>query len=305
MGKLDVNKMKKWVKTTALLGTISVVMAGCSWNMGFVDQISSSLTAASPNKGNSTDQSNGTKNNHTKNSSSSKNQKSKKSSEKQTQKSSKKKHDNNKPFLKKTVKVMASGKHVVTNPSSILVCADKHRNLPASYVPPHLVIPNIRFIYGKNAHYEKMHLRKVAAGPIEQLFKAADKDGVQLYGISGYRSYQYQVSVFAQNVRQYGSKQKANQVSAEPGQSEHQTGLSMDVSSASVNYQLIQKFGNTKAGKWLAANGWKYGFIIRYPKGKENITGYEYEPWHIRYVGKKPAKVIHKNHLTLEEYLSR
>lgn len=303
MEKLDVTKMKKWVKTTAILGAAVVVLSGCSMDAGLieqsvqktvnqaVDKFKTSKTSAAPEKQH--------KKNHSKNSS---------KSQKQNQTNNGNNGKNNaaqKPLLGETVKVTASGKHVVTNPNSILVCADKHRNLPATYVPPDLVIPNIRWLYGKNAHYEKMHMRKVAAKPVEALFNAATSDGIILYGVSGYRSYKYQVAVFGANVKRYGSVQKANQVSAEPGQSEHQTGLSLDVSAASVNYQLIQKFGDTKAGKWLAANAWKYGFIIRYPKGKQSITGYEYEPWHIRYVGKKAAKVIHANHLTLEQYLSQ
>ncbi|HET7615667.1 MAG TPA: M15 family metallopeptidase, partial [Bacillales bacterium] len=110
---------------------------------------------------------------------------------------------------------------------------------------------------------------------------------------------------FQSNVDQYGSAEKANQVSARPGQSEHQTGLSMDISTPEIGVDLDQNFGETKAGKWVAAHAADFGFILRYPKGKEDITGYEYEPWHLRYVGKKPAKTIMENHLTLEEYLSK
>jgi hypothetical protein len=87
-----------------------------------------------------------------------------------------------------------------------------------------------------------------------------------------------------------------------PGSSEHQTGLSIDVSSDSVGCALEESFGATADGKWLAKNCHKYGFIIRYPKNKTKITGYSYEPWHIRYVGRKLATYLYKNDLTLEEY---
>lgn len=97
----------------------------------------------------------------------------------------------------------------------------------------------------------------------------------------------------------------ANQTSAKPGESEHQTGLAMDVSSPSVNFQLTQYYGHTREGKWLVENAPKHGFIIRYPEGKEYITGYNYEPWHIRYVGKNAAEFIMNENITLEEYLGK
>ncbi|WP_432409628.1 M15 family metallopeptidase [Wukongibacter sp. M2B1] len=97
----------------------------------------------------------------------------------------------------------------------------------------------------------------------------------------------------------------ANQTSAKPGESEHQTGLAMDVSSPSVNFQLTQYYSQTREGKWLVENAPKHGFIIRYPAGKEYITGYNYEPWHIRYVGKNAAEFIMNENITLEEYLGK
>ena len=95
----------------------------------------------------------------------------------------------------------------------------------------------------------------------------------------------------------------AGKYSAKPGQSEHQTGLAVDVSSESVDYLLSDDYGETKEGKWLAENAHRFGFIVRFPRGKEDITGYQYEPWHIRYVGLTAAKEIHAEGITLEEYL--
>lgn len=134
------------------------------------------------------------------------------------------------------------------------------------------------------------------------MFQAGDGDGMDLFAQSGYRSYKRQVSVFASNVEQHG-EEAANNFSARPGESEHQTGLTMDVTSPGVDYRLTTEFGDTKEGIWLKENAADYGFIIRYPKGKEAITEYQYEPWHIRYVGKTAAQEIMSNDMTLEEYL--
>lgn len=114
--------------------------------------------------------------------------------------------------------------------------------------------------------------------------------------ISGFRSYAKQESTFNYWVSIDGYE-RATTYSAKPGQSEHQTGLAMDITS------LNQSYGNTSEGKWLAAHCHEYGFIIRYPKGKTDITGYIYEPWHVRYLGTSTAKLVHDSGLTLEEFL--
>lgn len=146
-------------------------------------------------------------------------------------------------------------------------------------------------------------MRAEAARALEELFRQAAAEGIELAGVSGYRSYQRQEAIFNYRARERG-EEVANRTSARPGQSEHQTGLAMDVSSASVGYALIEDFGNTKEGLWLAENAPRFGFIIRYPKGKEHLTGYSYEPWHIRYVGVEAAQEIAARGLILEEYLA-
>lgn len=113
--------------------------------------------------------------------------------------------------------------------------------------------------------------------------------------ISGYRSYDYQTSLYNNYVAIDG-EDAANRYSAKPGYSEHQTGLAFDI--GELNYQ----FGETPAGIWLAQHAHEYGFIIRYPQGKENVTGYMYEPWHVRYLGDQ-ASSVYASGLTLEEYL--
>lgn len=127
--------------------------------------------------------------------------------------------------------------------------------------------------------------------------QAASKDGISLSVISGFRSYARQNTLY-QNYVQKDGKSKADTYSARPGHSEHQSGLAADINS------LSQSFENTKEGKWLSSHCYEYGFIIRYPKGKEDETGYIYEPWHIRYVGEKLASTLYNNGdwITLEDY---
>lgn len=184
--------------------------------------------------------------------------------------------------------------------TDILVLVNKQHSLPADYVPANLVQPKIPFPFSEDL--PKKLMRKEAATALEALFAQAKEDQIKLVGLSGYRSYQRQKEIFNYNAQKVG-KEVANRTSAYPGQSEHQTGLAMDVTSAQMNYRLHSSFGDTKEGIWLAKNAADFGFIIRYPKGKEAITGYSYEPWHLRYVGTKAAKEIAENNITLEEYL--
>ena len=125
---------------------------------------------------------------------------------------------------------------------------------------------------------------------------AALKDGLRLDICSGFRSYSYQSTLYNNYVARDG-KAAADTYSARPGHSEHQTGLAMDINMAS------SAFDNTPAAKWLAAHCAEYGFIIRYPQGKQDITGYKYESWHVRYLGKQLAKEVTDSGLTLEEFL--
>lgn len=119
---------------------------------------------------------------------------------------------------------------------------------------------------------------------------------------SGYRSYNYQTSLYSNYVKNEGQT-AADTQSARPGHSEHQTGLAADIEPASRNCEVDQCFATTPEGKWLAANAYTYGFIIRYPADKVDVTGYEYEPWHIRYIGAPLATELHNQGIeTLEEF---
>lgn len=201
-----------------------------------------------------------------------------------------------------TIEKNDDGRNVVTNATSLLVLVNKKREMPSDYVPEDLVVPNVKFSFsGEN---EKKYMRKEAANALEELFAGAKDDDIELAAVSGYRSYKRQKAIFDSNAAKKGAE-VANQTSAVPGQSEHQTGLAMDVSSASAKYELETTFGTTKEGKWLAAHAHEYGFIIRYPKGKQDITGYTYEPWHVRYVGKDVAAAVYKSGLTLEQFMAQ
>lgn len=186
-----------------------------------------------------------------------------------------------------------------TKPDSTTVLVNKELTLPKDYIPKDLVVPNVQFTI--SYFDEKKQMRKSAAKALERLFAAASEDSYTLYGVSAYRSYQRQYEIFTSNIRKQGLEHTL-QYSAKPGSSEHQTGLSIDVSAKSVNNRLDSSFGETAEGRWLAENAHLFGFIIRYPEEKADITGYSYEPWHIRYVGKALATYLYNNNLCLEEY---
>ena len=190
----------------------------------------------------------------------------------------------------------------LTDPTSIWVIVNKQHPLsPLDYVPADLTVPNIPLRVPGN---DSMQVRKVTAQALETMFAAAKTDGINLMLASGYRSYTYQVNLYNGYVQSEG-QQVADTQSARPGFSEHQTGLAADLEPASRNCEVDQCFANTPEGEWLAANAYLYGFIIRYPNGLDNITGYEYEPWHVRYVGIALATEMHKeNVLTLEQFFN-
>lgn len=186
-----------------------------------------------------------------------------------------------------------------TTPDSLTVLINKDFSLPADYVPADLTIPDIPFSF--TSYSEKKMMREEAAAALEALFEAASKEGLNLYGVSGYRSYQRQLAIYNKNIAENGAEH-TSQYSAMAGYSEHQSGLAIDVSTISINNRLDVTFGGTPEGRWLAEHCYEYGYIIRYPEGKSDITGYAYEPWHIRYVGKELARELTENNLTFEEY---
>ena len=166
-----------------------------------------------------------------------------------------------------------------------LIICNKYHTLKSNYVPDLVSLDG----YGGGK------MEKVAATHFKEMVNAAKKDGISIYNVSGYRSYNTQKDLYNGYVSRNGQA-KADTFSARAGTSEHQTGLATDVNNVS------DSFANTKAYKWLIENSYKYGFILRYPKGKEEITGYKYEPWHYRYIGVDAAKVVYEKDITYDEY---
>ncbi len=182
------------------------------------------------------------------------------------------------------------------DPASFTVVVNKHRPLnPLDYEAGDMVVPGV--IGNPNSRL----LRAEAAGALERLATDAGNAGIYMSILSGYRSYATQDQTYNNFVARDG-EERANQYSAKPGHSEHQTGLAVDLDDGS-GCALYNCFADTAAGQWLAANAWQYGFILRYPLGSEAITGYEFEPWHYRYVGTEVSTAMHNNSIaTLEEF---
>lgn len=146
---------------------------------------------------------------------------------------------------------------------------------------------------------------------LQKMIDDAKSEGINLVVCSSYRNNKRQIKLFENKINRYMKKgysysesyKMTSQAVTIPGASEHEAGLAMDI--VCKEYALLNsEFGDTDAGKWLEINSWKYGFIVRYPKDKEDITGIEYEPWHFRYVGKDAAEYINSNNLCLEEFVS-
>ncbi|MDQ6420149.1 M15 family metallopeptidase [Paenibacillus sp. LHD-117] len=188
---------------------------------------------------------------------------------------------------------------VIAQPASVTALVNPYNKLPEDYEPDDLDYPNVKFIFSDKV--EKRMLREEAARALEKLFSGAEADGIYLAGVSAYRSHATQTKLFDRYVKRDGYE-KARTYSALPGTSEHETGLAIDVTSSDGSCAAADCFGDTEEAAWLAANAVKFGFIVRYPEGKDKITGYQYEPWHLRYVGDDLAEELASGGLTLEEY---
>lgn len=166
------------------------------------------------------------------------------------------------------------------------------------YQPSDLRLVSVPTLPGRGQ--DERSLRAVLMPDLEKLVAAARAAGVTIRVGSGYRSYATQASLFASYARRHGEAE-ASRFSSRPGHSEHQSGLAVDLAGADQTCWVDECFERTAAGKWLAAHAHEYGFTLRYPKGKESITGYQYEPWHFRYVGRELAGALRQSGLTLEE----
>jgi len=186
------------------------------------------------------------------------------------------------------------------DPTSQWVVVNKIRPLnPSAYSPSDLVEPNVPQRVPGN---ESMRLRTETAKAVESMFAAAKADQTPLMLSSGFRSYSFQTGLYNGYVTKSGQA-AADTYSARPGYSEHQTGLAFDVEPLDQQCDVDECFADLPAGKWVAAHAHEYGFIVRYPANKTAVTGYKYEPWHLRYVGKElAAEMKAKNITTLEEF---
>ena len=185
---------------------------------------------------------------------------------------------------------------LINNPNDYLVLVNKFNTLSSAYIPNDLEL--INSIYSN----KKKYLRKKAKIAFENMAFDAKQIGLNIIAVSTYRSYDYQDKLFNNYVKEKGLEY-ASMCSARPGCSEHQLGLAVDIADKSLDYD---NFDKTKEFVWIKNNAYKYGFILRYPIDKVNITGYKYEPWHYRYIDSVYlAKYLLDNNLTLEEYKKR
>lgn len=190
----------------------------------------------------------------------------------------------------------------IDDPVSPWAVINKRRPLqPKTYVPTDLIVANVQL--RSNITSNERQLRSVTAEALRRLADAAKADGLTVTLQSGYRSYDFQANLYNRYVSQQGQA-VADTQSARAGHSEHQTGLALDVGgTTSPACNLETCFAISPEGKWITLNAYKYGFIIRYPAGKTSVTGYMYEPWHLRYVGTELSMELRaKSDLTMEEF---
>ena len=178
-------------------------------------------------------------------------------------------------------------------PADFFVLVDKTHKLPSDYAPDDLV--NLK-AYPLNVSWGDLLVRKAIVPAMLDMTRAAKADGITLVYSSGYRSFEYQRYVFAKEVKIYG-QEMAERESARPGASQHQLGTAIDFGS------ITDAFAQTRAGKWLVAHAWEFGFSLSYPQGDEGITGYRYESWHYRFITKPGVLLQRKYFGDIQQYL--
>lgn len=184
---------------------------------------------------------------------------------------------------------------IIDDPENLLVLVNKNNILPKDYVPENLELISLEYAN------EGKRLVREAKSQFEELSKISRLLGYNIIAVSAYRDYNYQKKLYEGYVKDKGFNY-ADNCCARPGHSEHQTGLAVDVQGSNEDYN---KFDKSYEFKWMKNNAHVFGFILRYPKGKEHITGFKYEPWHYRYVGIDVATKIFNEKLTLEEYYDK
>ena len=186
------------------------------------------------------------------------------------------------------------------NGDDLLVLVNKQYKLPSSYAPKDLVKASKSGI----RRGENYYLRSIVIPDLTRMITDAKSEGVDLSIVSGYRSYQTQIDTYNYWLKMNnGNTSLVDTFSARAGHSQHQLGTAIDFSTNEIGDKLGDEFSNTKASKWLSQNAYKYGFVISYPKGYENITGYKHESWHYRYIGLENAQNMINSRKILELYL--
>ena len=185
-----------------------------------------------------------------------------------------------------------------TDTDTYTLLVNKEYLLPSDYIP-YMVEPKVE-IYHKGTN-ERRYLQPIAATALEEMFAAAEADGLHLVLRCGFRSYKLQKAIYSWNLKTYGYYE-VTRYHALPGTSEHQTGLAIDLCCEATDYENNFDIIQTPEYAWLLNNAHRYGWILRYPKHKIDITGYNFEPWHFRYVGVELATYLKFNDLVLEEY---
>ena len=212
------------------------------------------------------------------------------------------------PVLTKLLSLLTAGTMLVSgaiyeaapqhDADGLLFLVNRQYTLSSAYMPADLAMSDVPG--------QVRRMRPDAGAALKEMFEACKEETkCQLISISGFRSYEKQAGIYARKLRSVKKDvAKAQEYVAPPGASEHQTGLAMDIGQKHKEH-LEVSFRDTEGGKWCAENCWRFGFILRYGEGEEweNITGYKYEPWHFRYVGKEYAKAIHEANVPLETWL--
>ncbi|MGG5461941.1 M15 family metallopeptidase [Clostridium sp. B9] len=187
---------------------------------------------------------------------------------------------------------------ILEDTKGLFLLVNEENPIDKMYGPESLVVPNITLV-GKSEE-PRNKVNSIIKEDLERMFSDSEKDGMEMYLSCAHRSYEEQEYLYNRALERENSD--SSELVALPGRSEHQLGLAVDITTSSIDFQLEEAFEDTKEGKWLLENAHKYGFILRYLKGKEDITGYTYEPWHYRYIGNvEISTYCHKNNLTLEE----
>ncbi len=191
------------------------------------------------------------------------------------------------PFLQQLSRVL-------DQPAELLLLVDKRHSLAADFAPPDIVL--LHKSYGLAVSKTDVPVRELIMPAVREMDRAARAEGITLLFSSGYRSYEYQKSVYAREVKTYG-QETADRESARPGMSQHQLGTAIDFGS------ITDAFADTRAGRWMAAHAWEYGFSLSFPKGYEEITGYRHESWHYRFIT-KPAVLLQRSYFDdVQQYM--